>query len=330
MDDPVLHRKMFRHTALRSGALKPRSYKIGAPEFGVGSIYFTGEAQGTPDERVFYKDGRRFTVDKFGNVIKTEYMPSQYKGSGTTAKIAEAIFDPLKAYREGTYGQLGRQALEGVKAIPGAVKKGLGYAARGVKGVGKLGAGLGTGVIGYTGAEKIAEAAGGETAKGAIGTFGLGSFAAEMAGKGLERFAPNLAARLPNVMGITKAVGAPFRYLANPAIAAPLFVAGKTVEETAKARKGVLEAREKYGTEDMVPTMMGAAPREYVQELQSQLPDISGEAAIPSGIMGVDTPISGSDLQTKGEIPSGKATPPVGADVIPAGGAQPPKKPGKE
>ena len=332
MDDPVLHRKMFRHKALRTGILKPKSYQVGAPGYGVSAFgpFLTNESQGFPEEKVFYKDGKRYTVDRYGNVKAVEYMPAKYKGPGMSTKIAEAFLDPIKAYKEGTYGQLGRSAVEGIKSIPGYAKTAAGKVVSGAKKAGSLAKGIGVGVAGYTGAEDIAEAVGGETGKSAVEAAGLTSLGADLTRAGLQKFAPNLAARAPNLIGVLSAAGAPFRYLTNPVIAAPLFVAGKTASEIAKGRQRLLEARKQYGTEDMVPTALGDAPREYVNQLASELPDISGEASI----LNIDQPISGSDLQTKGEIPSGQTDqgqgtggttgggtkPPSGADVIPAGG----------
>ena len=38
MDDPVLHRKLFREKALRVGTLKPRRYQLGTGQMGVAPI----------------------------------------------------------------------------------------------------------------------------------------------------------------------------------------------------------------------------------------------------------------------------------------------------
>jgi hypothetical protein len=55
--------------------------------------------------------------------------------------------------------------------------------------------------------------------------------------------------------------------------------------ETYKSKRRLEEAKQKYGTEDMVPTAMGMAPRQYVQELESELPDIDRTGAKQGGIM---------------------------------------------
>jgi hypothetical protein len=47
MNDPVLNRKMFRATALRTRAIRPQRYNVGAGIMGVeGTPYFTNESQG--------------------------------------------------------------------------------------------------------------------------------------------------------------------------------------------------------------------------------------------------------------------------------------------
>jgi hypothetical protein len=38
MDDPVLHRKIFRANALKKGALKPKGYVLGAGPLGITGL----------------------------------------------------------------------------------------------------------------------------------------------------------------------------------------------------------------------------------------------------------------------------------------------------
>ena len=101
MDDPVLNRKMFRHTALRVGKLKPKKYNVGTPGYGVSPYgpFLTNESQGiSPIEnqqgnRVVVRGGKRMTVDRFGNVIKTEYMPAVYKKPGLSTRMGNTFFN---------------------------------------------------------------------------------------------------------------------------------------------------------------------------------------------------------------------------------------------
>ena len=95
MDDPVLHRKMFRHTALRSGALKPRSYQTGAPEFGVSTAVASRNPAYTAPTQVFEKDGVRYFVNAAGQIIGTERttpLQIEYKPSMGT-RISNKFFD---------------------------------------------------------------------------------------------------------------------------------------------------------------------------------------------------------------------------------------------
>ena len=57
--------------------------------------------------------------------------------------------------------------------------------------------------------------------------------------------------------------------------------------QTYNAKQRLEEAKEKYGTDDMVPTAMGMAPKQYVEELASELPDIDRTGAMGGGIMRV-------------------------------------------
>lgn len=58
--------------------------------------------------------------------------------------------------------------------------------------------------------------------------------------------------------------------------------------QTYNAKQRLEEAKEKYGTDDMVPTAMGMAPKQYVEELASELPDIDRTGAMGGGIMRIN------------------------------------------
>lgn len=103
MNDPVLNRKMFRQIALKKGKLQPKRYNTGSPAYGVSPYgpFLTNESQGIgpnylenqPGNRVVVKDGRRIIVDRFGNVIKTEYMPAPYKKPGLGTRLSQGFFN---------------------------------------------------------------------------------------------------------------------------------------------------------------------------------------------------------------------------------------------
>ena len=52
------------------------------------------------------------------------------------------------------------------------------------------------------------------------------------------------------------------------------------------ARQALLEAREKYGTDDMVPTAVGMAPKEYVRDLAIENQKFEGEGLTPFSAAG--------------------------------------------
>ena len=96
MDDPVLHRKLFREKALRVGALKPRRYQLGAPETGVTSgglnPFFTQESQGVNVSDKIYTDsqGRTWKVTAPGKYERV-YLPSIAKSNSLPVLIATPL-----------------------------------------------------------------------------------------------------------------------------------------------------------------------------------------------------------------------------------------------
>ena len=113
MDDPVLHRKLFREKALRVGALKPRRYQLGAPETGVTSgglnPFFTQESQGVNVSDKIYTDsqGRTWKVTAPGKYERvylpaTIGSPSTLEPKGKFYTTMEALLDPEKAVERGT------------------------------------------------------------------------------------------------------------------------------------------------------------------------------------------------------------------------------------
>jgi hypothetical protein len=141
MDDPVLHRKFFREKALRLGDLKPRRYQLGAGPAGVAPITPEGPTYNPYTTKTV--DGKVYSLDRAGNVIKVDYLPATTtQPQGGMSKLfqgLEAIVDPVSAYERGTYRKIGQsvfnpETYKGIgrfaKSIPGyyAVEEGLNVA----------------------------------------------------------------------------------------------------------------------------------------------------------------------------------------------------------
>jgi hypothetical protein len=141
MDDPVLHRKFFREKALRLGDLKPRKYQVGAGPMGVAPITPEGPTYNPYTTKTV--DGKIYSLDRAGNVIKVDYLPATTtQPQGGMSKLfqgLEAIVDPVSAYERGTYRKIGQsvfnpETYKGIgrfaKSIPGyyAVEEGLNVA----------------------------------------------------------------------------------------------------------------------------------------------------------------------------------------------------------
>jgi hypothetical protein len=141
MDDPVLHRKFFREKALRVGALKPRRYQLGAGPMGVAPITPEGPSYNPYTTKTV--DGKVYSLDRAGNVIKVDYLPATTnppaQGMSRLFQGLEAIVDPVSAYERGTYRKIGQsvfnpETYKGIgrfaKSIPGyvAVEEGLNVA----------------------------------------------------------------------------------------------------------------------------------------------------------------------------------------------------------
>jgi hypothetical protein len=142
MNDSVLHRKLFREKALRIGALKPRRYQLGAGPMGVAPITPEGPTYNPYTTKTV--DGKVYSLDRAGNVIKVDYLPATTtQPQGGMSKLfqgLEAIVDPSSAYERGTYRKIGqavfnpetyKTAAKGIgrfaKTIPGyaAVEEGI-------------------------------------------------------------------------------------------------------------------------------------------------------------------------------------------------------------
>jgi len=199
MDDPVLHRKLFREKALRVGALKPRRYVLGAPEMGVTGLnpFFTQESQGI-NERIFTtKDGKMYRevapgVNQRIYLPATTGTPSTLEPRGKFYTTMEAMLDPEKASERGTYKKIGEKAKqygtqtkEFVQEGIASLKEKAGRAKEVVfnpqtykniaQKAGPIVKDLGSGALGYYGATELAEATGTKNiVNPALATVGIG------------------------------------------------------------------------------------------------------------------------------------------------------------
>ena len=138
MNDPVLHRKLFREKALRVGALKPRRYQVGAGPMGVAPITPEGPTYNPYTTKTV--DGKVYSLDRMGNVVKVDYLPATInQPQGGMSKLfqgLEAIVDPASAYERGTYRKIGQTIFNPktyTEGIP-ALVKGAGRIAKSIPG----------------------------------------------------------------------------------------------------------------------------------------------------------------------------------------------------
>jgi hypothetical protein len=354
MDDPVLHRKMFRHAALRSGALKPRSYQVGAPEFGVSTQVASRNPAYTAPTQVFEKGGVRYFVNAAGQIIGTERtnpLQIEYKPSMGT-RIGNKFFDIAERFvsPEGY-----SKNIQSLKNIGSALTKGETYVkgaktvGRGVKSLvnpaliapaltvekGLEQAGLGeASTLAYLGSEGARAAGKALTSKpGAVrSTIGYGLRAAGLPAS--VRALGTRAMMTPMGAGITAAAAVPYgmykldQYLRQPKkVYDPEKKIYVDVESDFAKQDRYMNSPE--GREIFTP-MSPDDMMNFQQQtaLENQATPAAAASAMP-----------GSDLATTGEIPSGTTdmgqgtggtgTPPGGEQVSLTGGAGGPEKIGK-
>jgi hypothetical protein len=354
MDDPVLHRKMFRHAALRSGALKPRSYQVGAPEFGVSTQVASRNPAYTAPTQVFEKGGVRYFVNAAGQIIGTERtnpLQIEYKPSMGT-RISNKFFDIAERFvsPEGY-----SKNIQSLKNIGSALTKGETYVkgaktvGRGVKSLvnpaliapalavekGLEEAGLGeASTLAYLGSEGARAAGKALTSKpGAVrSTIGYGLRAAGLPAS--VRALGTRAMMTPMGAGITAAAAVPYgmykldQYLRQPKkVYDPEKKIYVDVESDFAKQDRYMNSPE--GREIFTP-MSPDDMMNFQQQtaLENQATPAAAASAMP-----------GSDLATTGEIPSGTTdmgqgtggtgTPPGGQQVSLTGGAGGPEKIGK-
>jgi hypothetical protein len=308
MNDPVLNRKMFRATALRTRAIRPQRYNVGAGIMGVeGTPYFTNESQGMgPNEtRTFTKGSKVYTVNSAGQVIKVDTLPINYqapKKENVFFRAAERLLDP-----------------EGYKKNIADVKRFGKYMATPdpyLK-AGKLGAGIGT----IYAAESLAEQVLPETAANYVGKGIIGS--------GIAQLAEGVTKNTPYLGKLVRFVGGPSRLLMNPKVGVPvaLTAAGiygaKKLDEVMSRPKEFTETDGflgPAGTKTYVESPYAKQKREYEEVMKIQdpreqelamgnRPDLFSPMG-PDDMMMSAPPLAGSELaQTQGGG-AGGTTPP--------------------
>jgi hypothetical protein len=212
MDDPVLHRKLFREKALKVGALKPRRYQLGAGPMGVAPITPEGPTYNPYTTKTV--DGKVYSLDRMGNVVKVDYLPATInQPQGGMSKLfqgLEAIVDPASASERGTYRKVG-QAIFNPETYKTAAK-GIGRFAKSIPGYVAVEEGLNVaGVPGEVAIPGLIASGFADTAAGRAAFQGAGI--KNLLGRGAVKAlaSPSMLARFANpyVLGAT-AVAAPF------------------------------------------------------------------------------------------------------------------------
>jgi hypothetical protein len=312
MNDSVLHRKLFREKALRIGALKPRRYQLGAGPMGVAPITPEGPTYNPYTTKTV--DGKVYSLDRAGNVIKVDYLPATTtQPQGGMSKLfqgLEAIVDPASAYERGTYRKIGQsvfnpETYKGIgrfaKSIPGyyAVEEGLNVA----------------GVPGEVAVPGLIASGFADTAAGRAAFQGAGI--KNLLGRGAVKAlaSPSMLARFANpyVLGAT-AVAAPF-------IAADYLSKERMKNDpvyAAQIEKQRIEGIPGEPTTDPETSFMTYGPPQKLN-LKDVTPQGGGTGA--GGTPPGGTPPAGSDFSNMGGVSQPLVTP--AGTVKPLGDFQP-------
>jgi hypothetical protein len=317
MNDPVLHRKLFREKALRVGALKPRRYQLGAGPMGVAPITPEGPTYNPYTTKTV--DGKVYSLDRAGNVIKVDYLPATTtQPQGGMSKLfqgLEAIVDPASAYERGTYRKIGQSVFnpETYKGIGRFVKGIPGYAAV-EEGIDRLIPDTGntlvdTGLnIGALGVSEYAKAATGKAFQGA----GIKNLLGRGALRAVATPAVLAGALNPYVLGAA-AVAAPvvgakmlhdYRMANNPEYAALI------------EKEKELQKNEPTLDPDTSMMMYGTPQKLNLKEVTPQGGGTGAGGTPPGG-----TPPAGSDFSNMGGVSQPQVVP--GGTVKPLGDFQP-------
>jgi hypothetical protein len=308
MNDPVLNRKMFRATALRTRAIRPQRYNVGAGIMGVeGTPFFTNESQGMgPNEtRTFTKGSKVYTVNSAGQVIKVDTLPIKYqapKKENIFFRAAERLLDPVGYEKnKADIKRFGKYM-----ASPDPYLK-----------AGKLGAGIGT----IYAAESLAEQVLPETAANYVGKGIIGS--------GIAQLAEGVTKNTPYLGKLVRFVGGPSRLLMNPKVGVPVALTAAGIYGAKKLDEAMSRPKEftetdgflgPAGTKTYVESPYAKQKREYEEVMKIQdprekeltmgnRPDLFSPMS-PDDMMMSAPPLAGSELaQTQGGG-AGGTTPP--------------------
>jgi hypothetical protein len=299
MDDPVLHRKLFREKALRVGALKPRRYQVGAGPMGVAPITPEGPAYNPYTTKTV--DGKVYSLDRAGNVVKVDYLPATTtQPQGGMSKLfqgLEAIVDPVSAYERGTYRKIGQSVFNP------ETYKGIGRFAKSIPGYYAVEEGLN--VAGVPGEVAVPGLIASEFAKSATGKAFQGAGIKNLLGRGAIRAAASpavLAGVLnPYVLGAAA--------VATPFIAADYLSKERMKNDpvyAAQIEKQRIEGIPGEPTTDPETSMMMYGPPQKLN-LKDVTPQDGGTGA--GGTPPGGTPPAGSDFSNMGGVSQPLVTP---------------------
>jgi hypothetical protein len=311
MDDPVLHRKFFREKALRLGDLKPRKYQVGAGPMGVAPITPEGPTYNPYTTKTV--DGKIYSLDRAGNVIKVDYLPATTnppaQGMSKLFQGLEAIVDPVSAYERGTYRKIGQSVFNP------ETYKGIGRFAKSIPGYYAVEEGLN--VAGVPGEVAVPGLIASEFAKSATGKAFQGAGIKNLLGRGAIR-----AAASPAVLA-----GVLNPYVLGAAAVATPFIAADYLSKERMKNDPVYAAQiEKQRIEGIPgePTMdPDTSQMMYGTPQKLNLKDVTpqgggtGAGGTPPG----GTPPAGSDFSNEGGVTQPLVTP--AGTVSPLGDFQP-------
>jgi hypothetical protein len=299
MNDSVLHRKLFREKALRIGALKPRRYQLGAGPMGVAPITPEGPAYNPYTTKTV--DGKVYSLDRAGNVVKVDYLPATTtQPQGGMSKLfqgLEAIVDPVSAYERGTYRKIGQSVFNP------ETYKGIGRFAKSIPGYYAVEEGLN--VAGVPGEVAVPGLIASEFAKSATGKAFQGAGIKNLLGRGAIRAAASpavLAGVLnPYVLGAAA--------VATPFIAADYLSKERMKNDpvyAAQIEKQRIEGIPGEPTTDPETSMMMYGPPQKLN-LKEVTPQDGGTGA--GGTPPGGTPPAGSDFSNMGGVSQPLVTP---------------------
>lgn len=324
MDDPVLHRKFFREKALRLGDLKPRRYQLGAGPTGVAPITPEGPTYNPYTTKTV--DGKVYSLDRMGNVVKVDYLPATVnQPQGGMSKLfqgLEAIVDPASASERGTYRKIGQTIFnpktytEGIPAL--------------VKGAGRIAKSIPGYAVVEEGIDRIIPDTGNALADtginiGALGAsqYALGAKqAAKYAGRSLLTRAGISALASPAVLaGVLNPYALGAAAVATPFIAADYLSKERMKNDpvyAAQIEKQRIEGIPGEPTTDPDTSMMmyGAPQKLNLKDVTPQNGGTGAGGTPPGG-----TPPAGSDFSNMGGVSQPLVTP--AGTIAPLGDFQP-------